>query len=162
MPLNIDFQQIFLHLFNFVLLFGILYFLLYKPVKDFMDNRTRYFEKMEEEAKAELAAAQQTREDYEQKLSGVEDEIAGRKKQAADEAEQARRAALQKAENEAAKLVADTRKNLEHERERMLKEAQDEIMDLVSAAAEKLVTESTTSQAFDCFLDTAKRSDPDA
>ena len=30
-PLNIDWQQILLHLFNFIILFGILYFFLYKP-----------------------------------------------------------------------------------------------------------------------------------
>ena len=36
MPLNIDLQQICLHLFNFTLLLAILYFLLYQPVKDFM------------------------------------------------------------------------------------------------------------------------------
>lgn len=39
LPLNIDWQQILLHAFNFVLLFAILYFLLYKPVKDFMEKR---------------------------------------------------------------------------------------------------------------------------
>ena len=32
MPLNIDIQQILLHLFNLVLLLSILYLLLYKPV----------------------------------------------------------------------------------------------------------------------------------
>ena len=30
-PLNIDWQQILLHLFNFTILFGALYILLYKP-----------------------------------------------------------------------------------------------------------------------------------
>ena len=39
MPLNIDLQQICLHLFNFTLLLAILYFLLYQPVKDFMAKR---------------------------------------------------------------------------------------------------------------------------
>ena len=38
-PLNIDWQQILLHLLNFVILFAILYFLLYDPVKKFMDKR---------------------------------------------------------------------------------------------------------------------------
>lgn len=37
-PLNIDWQQILLHLLNFMILFGILYFFLYKPVKDFMEK----------------------------------------------------------------------------------------------------------------------------
>lgn len=162
MPLNIDFQQILLHLFNFVLLFAILYLLLYKPVKDFMDKRTELYRKMDEEARSNLAAAEQTRSDYEQKLACVEDELAARRKLAADEAEETRRAAVKKAEDEAAGVLADARKNLEREHARMLKEAQGEIMDLVSAAAEKLVTQSTTSQAFDQFLDAAKRGDSDA
>ena len=37
-PLNIDWRQILLHLLNLVILFLILYFLLYNPVKKFMKN----------------------------------------------------------------------------------------------------------------------------
>ena len=37
-PLNIDFSQILLHLFNVVILFAILYFLIYKPVRNFMEK----------------------------------------------------------------------------------------------------------------------------
>ena len=57
MPLNIDLQQIFLHLFNFTLLFGILYFLLYSPVKNFMAKREGYYADMEKEANANLESA---------------------------------------------------------------------------------------------------------
>ena len=48
-PLNIDWQQILLHLFNFAILFAILYFLLYKPVKDFMAKREEYYKNMDAE-----------------------------------------------------------------------------------------------------------------
>ena len=44
MPLNINLQQILLHALNFVILFGALYFLLYKPVRDFMDSRKAHYE----------------------------------------------------------------------------------------------------------------------
>ena len=37
-PLNIDWQQILLHLLNFAILAGGLYLLLFKPVKAFMEN----------------------------------------------------------------------------------------------------------------------------
>ena len=50
-PLNIDWQQILLHLFNFLILFGGLYLLLYRPVKAFMDKRTAYYADMDAEAK---------------------------------------------------------------------------------------------------------------
>ena len=42
-PLNIDFLQILLHLFNFVLLAGGLTFLLYKPVNNFLEKRKEHF-----------------------------------------------------------------------------------------------------------------------
>ena len=46
-PLNIDWQQILLHLFNFSILVGGLYLLLFKPVKNFMDKRAKHYQDME-------------------------------------------------------------------------------------------------------------------
>ena len=45
-PLNIDWQQILLHLLNFVILFAGLYLLLYKPIKAFIQKRKAHYEKM--------------------------------------------------------------------------------------------------------------------
>ena len=82
MPLNIDWQQILLHLFNFVLLFAILYFLLYKPVKKFMDDRTAYYKDIEDKANENFAQSEKTNAEYTEKLEKAEDEIAEEKKQA--------------------------------------------------------------------------------
>ena len=64
-PLNIDWQQILLHLLNFAILAGGLYLLLYKPVKAFMAKREDWYqaqadeaEKTRQEAEALKAAAQ--------------------------------------------------------------------------------------------------------
>ena len=67
-PLNIDWQQILLHLFNFSILVGGLYLLLFKPVKNFMDKRTKHYQDMgsaaveREKATAEMEAAMQQRQ----------------------------------------------------------------------------------------------------
>ena len=61
MPLNINLQQILLHALNFVILFGALYFLLYKPVRDFMDSRKAHYEKMDADAKAAPAMKRSSR-----------------------------------------------------------------------------------------------------
>ena len=45
-PLNIDWQQILLHLFNFAILAGGLYLLLYRPVKQFMERRQTHYEEL--------------------------------------------------------------------------------------------------------------------
>ena len=75
MPLNIDFQQIFLHLLNFTLLFAILYYLLYSPVKNFMAKREAYYADMEKEANAQLASAQQEKEEYSALRAAADEEI---------------------------------------------------------------------------------------
>ena len=49
-PLNIDFQQILLHLLNFAILGGGLYLLLYKPVKQFMEKREAYYRQEHDDA----------------------------------------------------------------------------------------------------------------
>ena len=56
--LNVDWQQILLHLFNFTILFGALYILLYKPVKDFMAKREEYYSDMDSKATQALAEAE--------------------------------------------------------------------------------------------------------
>lgn len=62
-PLNIDWQQILLHLMNFVILAGGLYFLLYKPVKAFMDKRAAYYqEQADQAAQTTQAMAERSRE----------------------------------------------------------------------------------------------------
>lgn len=82
MPLNINLQQILLHALNFVILFGAMYFLLYKPVKSFMDSRKAHYEKMDEDAKAVLAEAEKTKADYEAQLKSADEEIARRQREA--------------------------------------------------------------------------------
>ena len=58
-PLNIDWQQILLHLLNFVILFAILNFLLYNPVKKFMDKRFEYYKGIDDESKKNLQQAEE-------------------------------------------------------------------------------------------------------
>ena len=59
-PLNIDWQQILLHLFNFSILVGGLYLLLFKPVKNFMDKRAKHYQDMETAAAEREKATAET------------------------------------------------------------------------------------------------------
>ena len=75
MPLNIDWQQILLHLLNFVILFAGLWLLLYKPVRKFMNSRREHYEKMDADAEKKSAEAEEKRAEYEKKLAGADAEI---------------------------------------------------------------------------------------
>ena len=87
-PLNIDWQQILLHIFNLLILVGGLYLLLYKPVKDFMEKRRSYYAGMDAAAKAEKAAVEEEKQQYAKRLEAAEAEIDEMKKAALESARQ--------------------------------------------------------------------------
>lgn len=151
MPLNIDWQQILLHMFNFVLLTAALYFLLYKPVKDFMDKRRKEYEEIDAKAKETLASAERKKADYDSKLKEVSAEISERRATSVKEAEAIREDMIAKAQTEADKIIDDARKKAVTERDAMMKEARNEIVNIVSEAAGKIALGEDTSD-YDTFI----------
>lgn len=154
-PLNIDWQQILLHLLNFAILALGLYLLLYKPVKKFMDQRTAYYRDMDAEAKEKLDQAAAMEEEYRARISSAESEIMQMKANAAKETEAAAGLRMQEAKAQAEKILTDARANAEAERGKIIAGAQTEIMELASSAAEKLVQDSL-ERAYDEFFEAAK------
>lgn len=157
-PLNIDWQQILLHLFNFAILAAGLYLLLYKPVKDFMDKRTEYYRQLDEAAKAKLSEAEEIKAGYSSRLSNVETEIHERRNAAAENMKRMEAEKLQQAEAQAEKIISDARKEAEREHAQMIDDAQKEVAEMVTMATEKLVLQSTAAAAFNQFLNAAERS----
>ncbi len=157
-PLNIDFQQIFLHLLNFTILTAGLYFLLYKPVKDFMDKRIAYYRDMDQAAETKLSEAEEYRDDCRKKQQGIEEKLMEQEEEAARKRLQADEAELQKAREQADKIIQDARAEAEREHEKILENARKEAADMVTVAVEKLLLESADSEVFDQFLSSAEGS----
>ncbi len=154
-PLNIDWQQILLHLFNFVILIAGLYILLYKPVKNFMAQREQHYKDVDAEAQAKLATAEAVEAEYRQKLDAIEDEL--RQKKADADAAVSRQTAeqLKAAQAQAEKVLADARAAAVTEKERIVAAAQKEIAELAAEAAERLVT-GDLDGAYGSFLNAAR------
>ena len=151
-PLNLDWQQILLHLLNFVILFAILYFLLYKPVRNFMDKRKAAYQEMEDQANADRKEAESLKEEYAARLEEAEAEIAKMKRESFDAAEKRAKDITRNAETEAAEILSKARTQAEAERGRIIDEAGDQIKVLAKDAAKKAIFDST-SDAYDSFLD---------
>ena len=158
LPLNIDLQQILLHMLNFVLLFGGLYFILYKPVKKFMDSRASRYAEKEAETERKLREAEEAKAEYEEKLKNAEAEIAAMKSEAAAQATAEAQAEHSRALQDAESIRRSAEAEGEAEKQRLIRQANREISDLAAQAAEKAVFGSA-EEAFDSFLDSAERSD---
>ena len=160
-PLNIDWQQILLHLFNFVILATGLYMLLYKPVKNFMEKRETYYADMEEHAKKTVEEADALHQTYENELKMADQEIEEKRLQASREVEEYIEKERMEARSQAAQILEDARTMAQQEKTRIIKEAQKEIADMAARETEKLVMKSV-SDAYDQFLDIAEGSVTDA
>ncbi|HBN85282.1 MAG TPA: hypothetical protein DDZ89_15735 [Clostridiales bacterium] len=154
--LNIDWQQILLHLFNFLILTLGLYLLLYKPVRDFMEKREQYYHDLDQQAKEKNRYAEELGLSYKERLSSVDVEIEEKRTIAAQESKQAAALYLQSVEKRATKIISDARKAAEKERAQILKDAQEDIVLMAIHATEKLLAQSD-SESLDLFLDVATK-----
>lgn len=155
-PLNIDWQQILLHLFNFAILAFGLYFLLYKPVKKFMDERVKYFDDMNKEAENKLNESEKIKSEYEAKLSEAQSEIDSKKAEAIKKANEQVALQLENAKAQAKEIVENAKAQAEQEKKNTLEQARKDIADIAKEAIGKLLTENDGS--IDSFIEATKES----
>lgn len=139
LPLNIDWQQILLHLGNFALLSLGLYLLLYKPVKSFMDKRAVAISKQAEDAKSKLDEANALKLEYEKRLEDAGKEADGIKAKALEQAQSAADARLEEAEKQKEKIISDAKAAAQRQKEKVLEESKQEIIELAAQMAEKVL-----------------------
>ena len=154
-PLNIDWQQILLHLFNFSILVGGLYLLLFKPVKNFMDKRAKHYQDMENAAAEREKATRELEASMQQRQAALDAELDEKRAAAAKEAEAYAQQQRDAAREQADKLVAAARENAENDRKKIVAEANREAVSIAEAAMEKLLAKET-SRAYDAFVNAAE------
>ena len=154
-PLNIDWQQILLHLFNFAILGG-LYLLLYRPVKQFIEQREEHYKAMHDEAEQARNQAWQLRDEYNLKLSEAEADMARRRTEAEAELEKLRDAQAREAKRQAGDILKKAREDAANERSKLIAKASRELADAAVSAAEKLALGEGTDP-YEQFLKLAER-----
>ncbi|MBR6094447.1 MAG: ATP synthase F0 subunit B [Lachnospiraceae bacterium] len=156
MPLNIDWQQILLHVLNFTILFAVMYFFLFKPVKDFMEKREASYQKKHDDAKKALEDAEKTKAEYESKIAAAEEEISVMKSEAGAKTAEERNRVLEQTRADAQNILETARKRGEIEHDKIIAEAQKEIADIVTTATEKIVLSADVKKSYDEFLKSAE------
>ena len=151
MPLNIDWQQILLHLLNFVILAGGLYFLLYKPVEDFMGKRAAQYRELDERSRRDREEAAAMRKSAQEKLDAMHEEIAQMRIKAGDEIEAEKQQMVAEARAEARRILETAGKTAKQRSKKAIADTNEEIRDLAMEAVRKMML--TDENALDRFLD---------
>ena len=147
-PLNIDWRQILLHLLNLVILFLILYFLLYNPVKKFMEKRKKHYEEQNAESEAKLADAKANKEKYEKLLTNAEEEIAEKKRAAIADARAESEKIIKSAEEESSSILKKAAAKAEDIKKQAHEQAKEELSDVIEKAAKEKIEKACTVDGF--------------
>ena len=155
-PLNIDWQQILLHLFNFAILGGGLYLLLYRPVKQFMERRQTHYEDLYRQAEQDRARAERLREEYQARLDQADAAIARRKADAEKELNALLSQRIDEAKQQAEEILAKAREGADREEREMVSKASRELVGIAVTAAEKIAL-GAEGDPYEQFLNLAER-----
>jgi len=159
MPLNINWQQILLHLLNFTILAFGLYFLLYRPVKKIIDKREKEYKDRDEKTKSALNEAESAKKEYGDKMAEAEKEAVGIKDAALSTAAKLSEEKKAEAKTEADRIIAEAKKKGESERKKIIEGADDDIKKIITEISDKIAGGSSVSDAYDEFLSAAEKSD---
>jgi F-type H+-transporting ATPase subunit b len=138
---------------NFVVLFGLLYILAYKPIMRMLDERSRKVQESMEQVEQIKEQAARAEKEYEKRIdaAGKEgQEVIARAMRTGDEV---RQRSQQEAREEAEALINRARTEIKQERDDAIDELRKEFADLTILAAEKVIGRSLDRQAHRELID---------
>lgn len=141
LPLNINWQQVLLHLLNFFILALGLYWLIYEPVVRFIEKRQKHFSDLEEAAAAKLKEAETKLSQVEEEYQGKRSEWEEQRSMLIEKAHQEADRKLEAAEKQSRDMLRNARAMAEREQTRMREEANRELKTLLRESSEKLLYE---------------------
>jgi F-type H+-transporting ATPase subunit b len=140
---HIDWKIIIAQAINFIIVLIILYFLVLKPLRKLMAERSDTIAGGLTNAKANAELLQKTTAEYEAVLAKARTEAHEIFQEGKKEAEIKRAEMMENAKADVDALIASGKKSLEAEKGKMMEDAKREIVSIVVAATEKLITDIT-------------------
>lgn len=133
-------------IFNFVVLFGALYKLLYKPLIGAINKRDTEIHDMIASAKADQAEADRLRKEFEAKIQEAQREAQSILNQATKAATNAKEQIESEARTKASEMIENATKTIEREKSKALAELRSEVANLAVAVAGKVIEKNLNNE----------------
>lgn len=138
---------------SMLLLFFLLSYLLFNPVRDLLEKRRQRVADEQAEAKKEKEEAQLYKADYEKKLQEVQIEAEEILREARKKAKKNEAEILSQARIEASRIMDHARKEIALEKTRALDDMKQEMISIAMMMAEKVVASSMDIQIQEALID---------
>ena len=136
-----------------LLLFTVLSFLLFNPVRDLLEKRKQRIVDDKETAKREREEAIAYKEEYEKKLQEVDKEVQEILSEARKKAMKNEATIIAEAKEEATRIMARANAEIELEKKRALDDMKQEMITIASMMAQKIVSASIDTDVQESLLD---------
>jgi F-type H+-transporting ATPase subunit b len=151
--LGISWQGLIGQLVNFVLLFVLLYFIAYKPIRRMLDERSNRIKVSMDQAEQIKEQMVKTDEQVRQQLEAARMEGQNMLTQAGQIGERLKEEAREEARHEAEITIARARTEIQRERDQAIEELKRQFVDLAITAAEKVISETLDKEKHRRLID---------
>lgn len=145
--LGINLPTLVAQIVNFVILFGLLYLVAYKPITRMLDSRSEKIKESMEQVEVIKQQAARSEEEVKAQIEAARKESQTIIAQAAQMGERLKEEARKEARQEAVALIARSRLEIQRERNEAIDELRKEVVDIAILAAEKVIKESLDKSA---------------
>jgi F-type H+-transporting ATPase subunit b len=153
MGLGISWQGLLGQVINFVLLFILLYFIAYKPIRRMLDERSNKIKVSMDQAEQIEEQMVKTEEQVRQQLEAARMEGQNMLAQAGQIGERLKEEAREEARHEAEITIARARTEIQRERDEAIEELKRQFVDLAITAAEKVISETLDKEKHRRLID---------
>ncbi len=144
---------------NFIILFGLLYLVAYKPIMRMLDERSRRVKESLEQTEYIKEQAERAEEEAKKRIEQASKEGGEVIAQAAKAGEELRQKAQQEAKRDAETIIVRARGEIQRERNEAIDELKREFADLTIMAAEKVIERSLDKKAHRQLIDEVLKED---
>ena len=137
---------------SMLLLFTLLSYLLFNPVRDMLEKRKQRIVDDREAAKREKEEATSYKQEYEKKLQEVDKEVQVILSEARKKAMKNENAIIAEAKEEAARIMARANAEIELEKKRALDDMKQEMIAIASMMAQKVVSASIDTEVQESLI----------
>ena len=138
---------------NFVILFGLLYLVAYKPIMRMFDERSRKIKESMEQTEIIKEQAAHAEEEVKKQLEAARQQGQGIIAQATRTSEEIRQKAQQEARQDAEALITRAQVEIQRERDEAIDEVRKEFVDLTIMAAGRVIDRSLDKEAHRQLID---------
>jgi F-type H+-transporting ATPase subunit b len=151
--LGINLPTLLAQIINFVILFGLLYLVAYKPIMRMLDERSRKVKESMEQTEFISQQAEQAEEEAKKRIEAASREGQEVIARAARTGEEVGRQAQQEARQEAEALISRARVEIQRERDNAIDELREQFADITILAAGKVIDRSLDKEAHRQIID---------